>query len=88
MVCRKEKERYQQARHRNSAADLHDALGFVVIGSQELVVKKTMEEMAYKNLKLALLVPWCDRFGLNAKRQDWMFGRSERGESLKHGGPP
>jgi hypothetical protein len=88
MVCRKENECYQQARHRNSRADLDDALSLVVIGGQELVVKKAMEEMAYKNLKLALLLPWSDELGLNAERQDWMFGRSERGESFKHGGPP
>ncbi len=88
MVCRKEKERYQQSRHRDGAAYLHDAFGLVVIGSQEFVVKKTMEEMAYKNLELPLVPSHGNGFRLNAKRQHRMFGRGEEAESFTHGGPP
>src|SRR3979490_1721453 len=44
MVSREEKQRHQHAWDGYGATDLHHPRGFVVIGGEQLVVKKTVED--------------------------------------------
>ncbi len=65
MVGREEKQRHQHARHGDSATNLHHALGFVIVGGKQLVVKKAIEDVAYQDLELALLTSGGEPFGLH-----------------------
>ena len=88
MVGGKEKQRDQKAGDGDGAADLHHALRFVVVGGEQLVVKKTVKEVAYKDLELTLLAPGGAGFSLHCKRENGMSRWSEEAGSLKHGEPP
>jgi hypothetical protein len=65
MVSREEKQRHQHAWDGYGATDLHYPLGFVVIGREQLVVKKTVEDVAYQDLELTLLTLPGEFFGLH-----------------------
>src|SRR5260370_23473081 len=88
MVGREEEERDQQARDGDGATDLHHALGFIVVGAEELVVKKAVEDVSYQNLELGLLTGGAGVVGLYGKRENGMSGGREEARSLTHDGPP
>jgi hypothetical protein len=67
MVGRKQEESHQQARDSDGATNLHHALGLVVVGGKQLVVKKAVKNVVYKNLELALLTFDSAVFGLDCQ---------------------
>jgi hypothetical protein len=64
MVGREEKERHQHARYSDGTTDLHYTLGFIIVGGKQLVVKKAVKNVMYKNLEPALLAFDSAVFGL------------------------
>jgi hypothetical protein len=88
MIGRKEKESHQQTRDCNGRTDLQHALGFVVFGGEQFVVKKAIKDVAYKDLELALLTLDGDGFGLHCQRENRMFGGSEETDLITHDEPP
>src|SRR5437879_3747003 len=88
MISRKEKERHQHARDGDGATNLHYALRFVVLGGQQLVMKKAVKNVAYQDLELALLTPDGEVFSLYRERENGTFGRGKKAGSLTHGEPP
>jgi hypothetical protein len=75
MVGGKEKEGHQQTRDCNGTAELQHTLGFVVVGGEQVVVKKAMKNVAYKDLELALLTLDGDGFGLHGEGENRVFRR-------------
>jgi hypothetical protein len=67
MVGRKQEESHQQARDSDGATNLHHALGLVVVGGKQLVVKKAVKNVVYKNLELTLLTFDSAVFGLDCQ---------------------
>jgi hypothetical protein len=67
MVGREEKERHQHARYSDGTTDLHHALGFVIVGGKQLVMKKAVKNMAYQDLELALLTCGGQGFSLHSE---------------------
>jgi hypothetical protein len=49
-------------------------LRFVVVGGEQLVVKKAVKNVARKDLELALFAPAGEVFGLHRQRENRMFG--------------
>jgi hypothetical protein len=88
MVGREEKERDQHARDGDSATDQHYALGFVIVGGEQLVMKKSVKNVAHQDLELALLALVASAFRLHGERENGMLRRSEESGSLRHCGPP
>jgi hypothetical protein len=65
MVSREEKQRHQHAWDGYGATDLHHPLGFIVVGAEQLVVKKAVEDVAYQDLELTLLTLAGEFLGLH-----------------------
>jgi hypothetical protein len=77
MVGREEKERHYHAWDGDGTTDLHHALGLVIVGAEQLVMKKAVKNVPDKDLELALLTASGEVFGLHGERQNGMFGRGE-----------
>ena len=88
MVGREEKERHYHPWDGNGTTDLHHALGFVVVGAEQFVMKKAVKNVTDKDLELALLPASGEVFGLHGERENSMFGWGEDAGSLTHGEPP
>ena len=88
MVGREEKQRHQHAWDGDGTTDLHHALRFVVVGGEQLVVKKAVKNVADKDLELALLAFSGEVFGLHRERKNRVFGWGEEARSLSHDAPP
>ncbi len=58
------------------------ALGFVVVGGEQFVVKKAIKNVAYKDLELTLLTLDGDGFGLHGEGENRVFWRSKETDSI------
>jgi hypothetical protein len=85
MAGREEKECHQHARDSDGTTDLHHALRLVVVGGEQLVVKKAVKNVPDKDLELALLTPAGEVFSLYRERENGTLGRGKKAGSLTHG---